>query len=60
MQIFDYKQSQTDHTLFIKYYPQGKVTAFVVYVDDIVLIGNDEEEIRRLKIYLASEFKIKD
>jgi restriction endonuclease Mrr len=45
MQRFGYKQSQTDHTLFIKHSTQGKVTALIVYVDDIVLTGNDDGEI---------------
>jgi hypothetical protein len=39
---------------------QGKVTALIVYVDGIVLTGNDDEEIQKLKKYLASEFEIKD
>ena len=32
----------------------------IVYVDDIVLTGNHEEEIRRLKGLLSREFEIKD
>jgi hypothetical protein len=31
-----------------------------VYIDDIVLIGNDEKEIRQLRKYLVNEFEIKD
>lgn len=39
-----YKQCQADHTLFVK--RQGKkVTALLVYVDDIVVTSNDEVEI---------------
>lgn len=55
-----YHQSQTDHTLFIKHSTQGKVTALIVYVDDIILTGNDVEEMMNLKTYLAKEFEIKD
>jgi hypothetical protein len=36
------------------------VTSLIVYIDDIVLIGNDEEEMRRLRKYLVNEFEIKD
>jgi hypothetical protein len=43
IQRFGYKQSQADHTLFIKHSTQGKVIALIVHVDDIVVIGNDEE-----------------
>ena len=31
-----FKQSQVDHTLFIKHSSQGKTTALIVYIDDIV------------------------
>ena len=57
---YDFKQSQGDHTLFIKHSSQGKLTALIVYVDDIVLTGDDDKAIQKLKKYLASEFEIKD
>ena len=39
-----YKQSQGEHTLFIKHSAAGGVTALLVYVDDIIVTGNDERE----------------
>ena len=45
---------------FVKHSAGGKVTALIVYVDDIVLTGNDLEEMKLLKNYLAQEFEIKD
>jgi len=60
MQRFGYKQSQANHTLFTKHSTQGKVTALIVYVDDIVLTRNDDGEIQNLKHRLANEFEIKD
>ena len=36
-----FKQSQGDHTLFIKHFDSGRVTTLLVYVDDIIVIGND-------------------
>ncbi|KAL5580295.1 hypothetical protein UlMin_012737 [Ulmus minor] len=60
MMKIGYRQSQGDHTLFIKHKAPSKVTALIVYVDDIIVTGNDQEEIKRLKQYLASEFEIKD
>ncbi|GMP69852.1 hypothetical protein CsSME_00028948 [Camellia sinensis var. sinensis] len=53
-----FKQSQADHTLFVKHSLHGKTTALIVYVDDVVLTGNDVKEISHLKEYLAKEFEI--
>ena len=55
-----YKQSQGDHTLFIKHLAAGEVTALLVYVDDIIVIGNDEREKYEVKQRLATEFEIKE
>ena len=55
-----YNQGQTDHTMFTKHSPSGKLAVLIVYVDDIVLTGDFEEEIPRIKGVLAKEFEIKD
>lgn len=60
MKRYGYCQSQTDHTMFYKHNREGKVAILIVYVDDIVLIGDDNEELERLKKRLAIEFEIKD
>ena len=44
MKEFGYKQRQGDHTLFIKHSAARGVTALLVYVDDIIVTGNDERE----------------
>ena len=59
MRKLRYKQSDADHTLFIKQ-KLGKVTALIVYVDDMVVTGNDPSEITALQKELATEFKLKD
>ena len=56
-QGFGYQQSNPDHTLFVKHNVH-KVTVLIVYVDDIVVTGNDEEEVTHLKMLLAKEFEI--
>ncbi|XP_058724364.1 phospholipid-transporting ATPase 2-like isoform X1 [Vicia villosa] len=59
MTSLGYKQSQGDHTLFIKHSPQGGVTVLLVYVDDIIMTGDDWKEQHILSHCLAKEFEIK-
>ena len=56
----DFTQGQTNHTLFYWHLSNGKITILIVYVDDIILTGNDLEEMERLKDVMAREFEIKD
>ena len=56
---FGYHQSSADHTLFLRQVA-GKMTLLIVYVDDIVLTGDDTDEISSLKQKLAKKFEIKD
>jgi hypothetical protein len=58
MTAFNYKQSNADHTLFIKH-QNRKVTALIVYVDDMVLTGDDPEEMQLLQDHLTAAFKMK-
>ena len=60
LKLDGYTQSQADHTMFVKHSTSNKVVILIVYVDDIVVTGNHEEEIRRLKVLLSREFEIKD
>ncbi|XP_050892193.1 uncharacterized mitochondrial protein AtMg00810-like [Lathyrus oleraceus] len=55
-----YIQGQADHTLFTKFSHDGKVAVLIVYVDDIVLTGDDTVEMARVKEKLAVDFEIKD
>ncbi|CAL0326485.1 unnamed protein product [Lupinus luteus] len=54
-----YKQSQHDHSLFTKSH-NSNFTALLIYVDDLILAGNDISEITSVKHHLDSQFKIKD
>jgi hypothetical protein len=56
---FGYNQSNADHTMFYKH-NMGKISILIVYVDDIVITGDDAEEIMHLKGHLAQEFEVKD
>lgn len=54
-----YRQSNADHTLFFKRH-HDKITILTVYVDDIVITGDDVEEISYLKKMMAKIFEVKD
>ncbi|RVX00850.1 Retrovirus-related Pol polyprotein from transposon RE1 [Vitis vinifera] len=56
---FGYRQSNSNHTLFLKK-QHGKITTLIVYVDDMVVIGNDPEKRKTLQNYLSREFEMKD
>ena len=53
----EYHQARGDHALFIKH--GGAVTTLLVYVDDILIIGGDVEEIRKLTEALSRQFDMK-
>ena len=59
MRSFGYHQSNSDNTLFFKK-QHGKITALIVYVDDMVVIGKYPDERKALQSYLSSEFEMKD
>ncbi|XP_049936825.1 retrovirus-related Pol polyprotein from transposon RE2 isoform X2 [Nymphaea colorata] len=59
MKTNGYKQGNCDHTLFIKQ-RDGLVSLLLVYVDDMIVTGDDEEEKRKMKERLAAEFDLKD
>ncbi|GAU44203.1 hypothetical protein TSUD_370660 [Trifolium subterraneum] len=54
-----YTQSTADYSLFTLQ-NASHFTALLVYVDDIILAGNDLNEIDRIKGILDTHFKIKD
>nr|GEZ11305.1 putative RNA-directed DNA polymerase [Tanacetum cinerariifolium] len=59
MRKYGFKQSNSDHTIFLK--QKGKlVTCLIIYVDDMIITGNDKEEMTRLITNLFKEFEMKD
>ena len=59
MKKYGYKQSDADHTLFLKKVGD-KITVLIIYVDDMIVTGNDLTEMSKLKDYLSSKFDMKD
>ena len=54
-----FKRSEADHTLFTHQSPRG-IVVVLVYVDDLIISGNDKEGILETKTYLKTVFDIKD
>ena len=46
--------------MFYKHLVDGKISILIVYVDDIILIGDDIDRMEKLKGVLANEFEVKD
>ena len=53
-----YKQSFVDHSLYLKF-NNSHITALLIYVDDVILAGDDIVEINSITNLLDHTFKIK-
>ena len=47
MRKYGFQQSNSNHTLFLKC-RQGKITTLIMYVDDMIITGNDTKEVAKL------------
>ena len=52
--------SGVDHSVFYRHSSSGRCIYLVVYVDDIVITGNDQDGITDLKQHLFKHFRTKD
>ena len=53
-------EKNVDEPCVYKYIKENKVVFLVLYVDDILLIGNDVETLSNVKKWLAEQFQMKD
>ena len=53
-------QGQADRTMLYKHSEGGKLAILIVYVDDIIITGNDTTELENVRKRLAKEFEIKE
>src|SRR6516165_7589582 len=60
IQEFGMIRSESDHSVFYRHTSQGQSIYLVVYVDDIVITGSDQNGIEHLKKHLFSHFQTKD
>ena len=59
MKGYGYTQSESDHTMFFKR-NRGKISVLIIYVDDMIITGNDHVEIEELENRLSREFEMKN
>ena len=60
VQEFGMIRSTTDHSVFYHHTSTGQCIYLIVYVDDIVITGSDQDGIQKLQQRLFSHFQIKD
>ena len=53
-------RSATDHSVFYHHSSTEQCIYLIVYVDDIVITGSDQDGIQKLKQHLFSHFQTKD
>ena len=59
MKALGYQQCNGEHTLFFKTTSLNLLTVLIVYVDDIIITGNNLEEITCLERHLHRNFQVK-
>jgi Reverse transcriptase (RNA-dependent DNA polymerase) len=57
--FYNFKMSNVDHSLFSKR-SANFIIIVLIYVYDIIIVRNNLEEIKRVKIQLKEKFDIKD
>ena len=60
MKSLDFKESTADPCFFTRINKRGKVEVIAVYVDDLILLAETQEEMQQMKTSLTSTFKMKD
>jgi Reverse transcriptase (RNA-dependent DNA polymerase) len=55
-----FEKTNFDNYIFMKIYSSGDFIIFLLYVDDMLVVGSDLKKIKALKKGLGSEFVMKD
>ena len=59
VKTYGFKQSVDEPSIY-KHFKDKKIVFLVLYVDDILLIGNDTGVLTSVKVWLAKQFDMKD
>ena len=60
MKLLEYRLCNGDHTLFFRHSPAGGVTILIVYVDDIIITGNNTTAAKHSENHLLKHFEVKN
>ena len=55
-----YKRTVVDPCVYVQRFPNGKFIIFLLYVDDMLIVRQDADMIRKIKKELSKTFDIKD
>ena len=55
-----FHKTQADHCMFVKKYNEGDFLILLLYVDDMLVVGQDANKITSLKKALSKSFAMKD
>ena len=55
-----YRRTAADYCVYFKRYPGEKFIILLLYVDDMLIVGQDRAQISKLKEELAESFEMKD
>uniref|UniRef100_A0A2N9IRB9 Integrase catalytic domain-containing protein n=1 Tax=Fagus sylvatica TaxID=28930 RepID=A0A2N9IRB9_FAGSY len=55
-----YTRTDTDHCVYVKQFPNGKFIILLLYVDDMLIVGQDANMVGSLKKELFKSFDMKD
>ncbi|KAM1366303.1 hypothetical protein ACFX13_045217 [Malus domestica] len=56
----NYSRSQYDHCVYFKKLQDGSFIYLLIYVDDMLIVSKNVEEIEKLKKQMKNEFEMKD
>ena len=54
-----YDKTFSNHCVFVKKFPGGKYIILLLYVDDMLIVGHDKNDIQSLKRELSKSFAMK-
>ncbi|KAG8485910.1 hypothetical protein CXB51_020233 [Gossypium anomalum] len=60
MTSYDFKRSSLDSCVYFKKNSDSSFVYLLLYVDDMLIAAKDKGEIRKVKVQLSEEFKMKD